>query len=244
MMISPAAQTTHVAILAHTTTFTWILGLAAQLALAIVVLWRGVWRRLPGFAAQVVVYPLRSAALFLLFGHINHDAYAHTAQTLSLVGLALTALVAGELGVHLTRAIAPRTATTVHRWTPLLTIFIAATALTAVLAATLPVRTLYPLDRVQTFLSAMLVGLGIWALASGVRGLLRIVATGLAVAALADLVTTALRVVAASRRDTATFSTASYADVFAYLAVVIFWLIAFGLRPNLIGSSPGTPLTR
>ena len=213
-------------------TLTWSLGLALQIALAIVVLWRGVWRRLPCFTLMLVAYPLRSAALYLLFGHVDHDAYVHTAQLLSLVGLALNALVAGELGVRLTHATEPAAATFVRRWTPLLTAFIAATALTALLAATLPTPTPYPLDRVQTFLSALLLGLGVWTLLARVRGLLRIAATGLAAAALVDLITTALRVVAASRHDMATFATASYADAFAYLAVVLFWLIAFTLRPT------------
>ena len=217
----------------HLTTVAWSLGLVLQVALAIVVIWRGVWRRLPGFTAMLVAYPLRSAALFLLFGHLDPSAYSSTAQDLALLGLALNALVAGELGVRLTHATELANATTVRRWTPLLAVFCVAIALTATLAATLPTRTLYPLDRVQTFLSALLLGLGLWALAARVRGLLRIAATGLAVAALVDLTTTALRVYAASRRDIPTFNTASYADAFAYLAVVLFWLTAFGLRPPL-----------
>jgi len=156
--------------------------------------------------------------LFFLLGHIGPEDYASLYRGLTLAGLLLPIVVAGEIGWKLWRA-GGKT-----RWYLWLAPVLAG-ALAWGLWRVLPDRAPIPPDRVQMFGSLIMILLCGFAVAARARGVLRNVVIGLAVFGVVDLLATAGKSVAALHRDAAAFAGWSYASSGVYLLVVLFWMV-------------------
>ena len=219
----------------------WGLSLALQLALLVLVIRRGIARRLPFFTVLLAFYPVRAILLFALFGHVGAETYAGLYSGLSVASLVLMLLAAAELGWRLWQAAAgDREAAEGRPWW-LAAILTWSLAATAILTKQLPPNSPVPVDHVQVFLEWVFTGLAAWALTlpAGRVGVLRRVAIGFGVWGLLDVLATVLRTFAASRRDRAAFELWSYVSSGAYLGVVLFWILALKHRPGEDAPRPG-----
>jgi len=194
--------------------------LALQCGLLALVFVRGVARRLPCFAVLLGFYPLRSAVLFVAFGHLAPADYAALNDWFSLAGLVLQLVVAVEIGWKIFRM--PGRRWGFAAWA----IPVAAWVGTMLLWAALPERSPVPPDRLQIFCSLSMVLLWGWAAVERAPRLVWRVAAGLAAFGAADLMATAGKAAAAMHRDAAAFSGWSYASSGVYIAVVVFWIFA------------------
>ncbi len=196
----------------------WAVGLVLQCGLLALVFLRGIAGRLVSFTVLLAFYPVRAALLFFLLGHIGPEDYASLYRGLTLAGLLLPIVVAGEIGWKLWR-VGGKT-----RWYLWLAPVLAG-ALAWGLWRVLPDRAPIPPDRVQMFGSLIMILLCGFALAARARGVLRNVVIGLAVFGVVDLLATAGKSFAAMHRDAAAFAGWSYASSGVYLLVVLFWMV-------------------
>ncbi len=84
-------------------TIVWTFSLALQALLVVAVFGRRIARRLPCFTILILFYPLRSALLFAVIGHIPAGDYGALYSTLSLVDILLQIGFAVEIGFRLIR---------------------------------------------------------------------------------------------------------------------------------------------
>jgi hypothetical protein len=197
----------------------WGASLALQCGLLALVFVRGIARRLPCFTMLLGFYPVRSAVLFVLFGHVAPKDYAGLNEWLLLAGLLLQLVVAVEIGWKIFRM--PGRRWGFAAWA----IPVAAWVGTMVLWAVLPSNSPVPPDRLQMFCSLSMVLLWVWAAVERAPRLVWRVAAGLAAYGAVDLMATAGKAAAAMHRDAGAFAGWSYASSGVYLAVVVFWLL-------------------
>ncbi len=209
-------------------TIVWTFSLALQTLLVVAVFGRGIARRLPGFAVLVVFYPLRSALLFALFGHIPADDYGSLYSTLSLVDIVLQIAFALEIGFRLLREPGKLT---LRRGLFVLLPLLAAAAGAYVTLTLLPHHAPIPTDRIQTFISYILIGVFVSTMLTTTSSLLRITTLGFALYSSISLIAQAARLNAALHRNAAAYTAWSYTTAAAYLLVVLLWF--FALKPEV-----------
>ena len=198
----------------------WGASLALQCGLLALIFVRGIARRLPCFTLLLGFYPLRSAALFVLFGHVGSADYAELNDWLSLAGLLLQLVVAVEIGWKLFKM--PGRRWGYAAWL----VPVAAWVGTVMFGFLLPGNSPVPPDRLQMFCSLTMVLLWVWAAMEQAPRLLWRVAAGLAAYGAVDLIATAGKAVAAMHRDAPMFAGWSYASSGVYIGVVVFWIFA------------------
>jgi hypothetical protein len=199
----------------------WAAGLALQFGLLAVVLVRGLARRMPAFTLLLAFYPLRSAALFGLYGHLAPANYAATANALSLVDLLLQLLLAMEIAAALVRTAG---GWTLRRVAAVATLPALAWAATWLLCGMLPANAPVPPDRLQVFNWLVLSLLALWAMPSAAGEVLRSVAVGFGFYGGIGLVATAVRTTAAMHRDAAAFSISSYVLSATWVLLLFLWM--------------------
>lgn len=214
-------------------TILWIFGLALQTLLVAAVFGRHIANRVPWFTTLILFYPLRSAALFLLAEHVAPATYASISSDLISVDLLLQFAVAFEIAVRALRypvTANRRTPVTVRRGLTLLLPILAATLSILLLLAVLPAHAPIPVDRVQLFLSLLLLALLPWTLATSRSPLLRRISLGLALYSSVSVLSLTAHLRAAIQQNAAAYAFWSYAATTAYLLVVLLWILT--LRPD------------
>ncbi|HXC95277.1 MAG TPA: hypothetical protein VNU92_06225 [Edaphobacter sp.] len=208
-------------------TIVWTFSFALQALLVVSIFRRGLARRLPSFAVLIVFYPVRSALLFVLFGHIPADDYGSFYSTLSLVDLVLQGGFIIEITVRLLRR---SSEFNLRRHLLVLVPLVAAAASGVVNLALLPHHAPIPVDRIQTFISYLLIGLFISTILTTTSPLLRITTLGFALYSSISLVAQTERLSAALHRNAAAYTAWSYTIAAAYLLAVFLWV--FALKPE------------
>jgi hypothetical protein len=206
----------------------WTLSLILQIALVVSLFARHIARRVPCFTALLIFYPLRAALLFILFGHLTPADYATLYSTLSYIDLVLQAIVAIEIAHHLIRELG---GITLLRATLLFLLLALCSGATALVLAKLPAHAPIPPDRVQTFLSFLMLALFVWTIATSRSTILRPITLGLALYASVSLFAQTGRIAAALHRDTEAYARWSYVSVATYLIVVCIWFLTLKLPP-------------
>jgi hypothetical protein len=214
----------------------WGAGIALQLALVVALFTRRIARRLPCFTALIVFYLLRSALLFLLYGHVDDDAYQSLYDGLLLFELLAEAAFVAELLNQIMRSLG---GWTLRRTLVPAVFLLISSVCTLVAAAVLPARAPVPVDRTQLFFSFLMILLFAWAQSIAASStIVRKIAAGFALYGIVNVSANLGRSYAAIHKDVALYSTWSYALDGIYLVVVIFWLVT--LRP-LPGPSLSDP---
>jgi len=206
----------------------WTLSLILQIALVVALFARHIARRLPCFTALLTFYPLRAALLFALFGHLDPPDYATLYTTLSYIDLALQTIVAIEIAHHLIRELG---GITLLRATLLCLLLALAAGATLVVLNQLPTHAPIHADRVQTFLSFVMLALFVWTIAASRSTILRPITLGLALYASVSLFAQTGRITAALPRDAQAYARWSYTSVATYLIVVCIWFLTLRLPP-------------
>lgn len=216
----------------------WTLSLILQIALVVAIFARHIARRVPCFTALLIFYPLRAALLFILFGHLTPANYATFYATLSYVDLVLQAIVVIEIALHLLREPG---SITLLRTTLLFPLLALAAGATALVLAQLPTNAPIPADRVQTFLSFVMLALFVWTIAASRSTILRPITLGLALYASASLFAQTGRITAALHRDADAYARWSYISAATYLIVVCLWFLTLKPPPpNPTNTEPTT----
>ncbi len=200
----------------------WTLSLILQIALVASLFVRHIARRVPCFTALLTFYPLRAALLFILFGHLTPADYATFYATLSYIDLLLQAIVAIEIAHHLIRELG---GITLLRATLLFLLVALCSGATALVLAQLPIHAPIPPDRVQTFLSFVMLALFVWTIAASRSTILRPITLGLGLYASVSLFAQTGRITAALHRDVDAYARWSYISVATYLIVVCLWFL-------------------
>jgi hypothetical protein len=207
-------------------TLVWIVSLALQLALFSALFARAIARRFPIFTSLIGFYLLRSAILFLIFGHVGPAAYHTLYNDLTLLDLLIQTAVAVEILIHLVHAGGGWTRSNVLVTIAIVCVATAATALTTTL---LPAHTPIPVDRTQFFFSFLMLFLFAWALrVTAASNLVRHIAGGFALYGIVNVGANFGRAYAAIQNNVPLYATWSYTLAAIYLVVVLFWL--FTLR--------------
>jgi hypothetical protein len=208
-------------------TIVWTFSLALQMLLVVAVFGRGLARRLPSFAVLIVFYPLRSALLFALFGHIPADDYGSLYSTLSLFDILLQIAFALEIAFRLLRQPGKLT---LRPCLFILLPLLAAAACALITLTLLPHHSPIPVDRLQTFVSCILIGLFVSTILTATSSLLRITTLGFALYSSVSLIAQAARLNAALHRNAAAYTAWSYTTAAAWLLVILLWF--FALKPE------------
>ncbi len=207
----------------------WTLSLILQIALVVALFARHIARRVPCFTALLTFYPLRAALLFGLFSYLTPPNYATLYSTLSYIDLVLQAIVAIEIAHHLIRELGGINPPPRHPLIP-------------------PPRPLPPeqppssspsspptppstADRVQTFLSFVMLALFVWTIVASRSTILRPITLGLALYASVSLFAQTGRITAALHRDPEAYARWSYISAATYLIVVCLWFLTLKLPP-------------
>jgi hypothetical protein len=217
-------------------TIVWTFSLALQTLLVVAVFGRGLARRLPCFAILILFYPLRSALLFSLFGHIPADDYRSLYSALSLVDILLQIAFALEIALRLIRQPGKLT---LSRSLFVLLPLVAAAAAAFIILFLLPHHAPIPADRVQTLVSCLLIGLFLSTVLATTSPLFRITTLGFALYSSVSLIAQVARLNAALHRNAAAYSAWSYATAAAYLLIVLLWF--FALKPDGSAGTFTTP---
>ena len=203
-------------------TLVWIVSLALQLALFSALFARNIARRFPIFTSLIGFYLLRSAILFLIFGHIGPAAYHTLYNDLTLLDLLIQTAVAVEILIHLVHGGGGWTRGNALFAAALLSIAALATALTTTL---LPAHAPIPVDRTQFFFSFLMLFLFAWAMRiPAASNLVRHITGGIALYGIVNISANFGRTYAALHNNVPLYATWSYALAAIYLVVVLFWL--------------------
>ena len=207
----------------------WVIGLALQLALLIVLFRRHIARRFPCFTILIGFYLLRSALLFISFGHIDADDYQTLYSALILVDLLAQTAVAIELIHHLVRSLGGWTL----RRSILPAIFLFLASICTLFTATLlPRYAPIPVDRTQLFFSFLMILLFAWAQSIPASStIVRGITSGFALYGIINISANLGRTFAALHKNPTLYATWSYALAAIYLLVVLFWLLTLK-RPH------------
>jgi hypothetical protein len=207
----------------------WTLSLILQIALVVALFTRHIARRVPCFTALLTFYPLRAALLFGLFSYLKPPDYATLYTTLSYIDLILQAIVAIEITHHLIREPG---GITLLRATVLFLVVALAAGATVLVLAQLPTHAPVHPDRVQTFLSFIMIALFVWTIAASRSTILRPITLGLGLYASVSLFAQTGRITAAVHRDAEAYARWSYISVATYLIVVCLWFLTLKLPPR------------
>jgi len=201
----------------------WAVSLLLQLVVLVKVFRSGMARQLPAWAALLLFYPLRGAALFLLSAHLARPTYIEIFNLFSVIDLFLQfALV-----IHIaTKYAAAQGGWTMPRLGALAGILAGSAVATFVLVQSVPKNTPLPPDRAQIFDSFLMILLCVWMMVRPAKGILRKVCLGFAFFGTWNVLAMLGRTVAASHRDVRTYTAWSYVSPAAYMVVMVFWLIA------------------
>ena len=203
-------------------TTVWILSVALQFALFAALFARGIARQFSIFTSLIGFYLLRSALLFLIFGHINPATYRSLYNDLVLIDLFAQTAVAIEILLHLVHANGNWPRRNALTAAALLSIAALATALTTTL---LPAHAPIPVDRTQFFFSFLMLLLFAWAMRiPAASNLVRHIAGGFALYGIVNISANFGRTYAALHNNVPLYATWSYALAAIYLVVVLFWL--------------------
>lgn len=203
-------------------TTVWILSVALQFALFAALFARGIARQFSIFTSLIGFYLLRSALLFLIFGHINPATYRSLYNDLVLIDLFAQTAVAVEILLHLVHASGNWTRRNALTAAALLSIAALATALTTTL---LPAHAPIPVDRTQFFFSFLMLFLFAWAMRiPAASNLVRHITGGFALYGIVNISANFGRTYAALHNNVPLYATWSYALAAIYLVVVLFWL--------------------
>ena len=206
----------------------WTLSLILQIALVVSLFARQIARRVPCFTALLIFYPLRAALLFGLFSYLTPPNYATLYSTLSYIDLVLQAIVAIEIAHHLIRELG---GITLLRATLVFLLLALCSGATALVLAQLPTHAPIHPDRVQTFLSFLMLALFVWTIATSRSTILRPITLGLALYASVSLFAQTGRITAALHRDPEAYARWSYISATTYLIVVCIWFLTLKSPP-------------
>ena len=215
-------------------TLLWALSLLLEGLLLAVLIRRGTARLLPVFTALIAFYVLRSVLLFALFGHLDAPAYELTYTTLSSIDLLLQIAVAGELFAGDRQ----RTQPPLPRPALFAGLVLLSAAVAWLLSVALPGSARNPVDRGVLFTSSLMLAVFAFARDRFAGTFSRRVLQGFAVLGIAGILTQIGRTVAALHRDAHAFTRWSWAEPGAYLAVLVFWLLAFNAQRAAASLSP------
>ncbi len=208
----------------------WACGLGLECILALMVFSRRMARRFPAFAALMVLYPLRAVLLFACEGRIDPGAYESLSGVLALAEFALQLLVAAEIGLHWVRAGVGKT----RRYGALIAIAGGAVALAWVISTFVSGKVV--VDRTEVFVWFLMIGLFAAVLRRPQEANLIRIATGFAVFSVLQLVALCGRLHARAGRNMGEYLAWSYLPVIAYIAVVVFWLVALRCEEDKIAA--------
>ncbi|HEX4039252.1 MAG TPA: hypothetical protein VHX37_14435 [Acidobacteriaceae bacterium] len=214
----------------------WILALVLQVALAAVVLWRGIPGNYPGFTALIVFYPLRAALPFALAGHTTSDAYEGWSAVLSLIGILLQAWLVVELAAHLMREMGGWNG---RRFLIPPAIGALALACTWLTLIALPGR--IEVDRAQTFFWWIMVGLAPLAFSRPRSPNLARICGGFAAFSLCQLLALAGRSHAWITRNSHAYVCWEYVPAGVYVAVVCYWMVFLKREERPIPQTAAVP---
>ena len=206
----------------------WILSVALQLALFLILFKRGLARRVPVFTFLIGFYLLRSLLLYLIFSHIDPTTYHSLYDNLQIADIVLQAAVAIEIAIQLMRSLTGRTLRRIFTPVALLALAILCTLLATAL---LPPHAPIPADRAQLFFSFLMVLLFAWSLSTPAT-LTGNIAAGFALYGIVNLSATFGRTYAALHENAPAYALWSYALATIYLVVVVFWLVTLRCPPT------------
>lgn len=208
----------------------WGAGLGMQVVLLWVLVHRRITRYLPLFTTLIGLYVFRSVFLYAGFGHISGDMYSLSYDALSLLDVVMQVLVAWELFcAWQEERIAGRA---LDRMAAFAGLVVAAAAVAWGISRAVPAAVHTPIDRGVLLPSVlMLLVLGVREMrptgaATAMQRAARRVLVGFAVLAAAGIASQVGRTVAALHREARLYLRWTYMDAFAYLVVLLFWLIA------------------
>jgi hypothetical protein len=206
----------------------WWSGVVLQTLLLLVLFGRGIARRFPIFTMLIGYYLVRAVFLSALAGHLTRSAYRAIFDSLSLADICLQILVAGEIAVHILRGIRRRAPLRAATLTPLA----AACLVAAAIAAMLPRRGVAPVDRGSAFPLLLMILFYLWSEFARSARAVRRIAGGFAVYGVVAVGAQVIRNYAALHHNATLWRAAAYGRVGVYLAVVVFWLVAFAACPK------------
>lgn len=215
----------------------WAIGLALQCLLLGVMLLRGAARSLPLFTVLVAVYISRSVFLFAAFGHMSPAAYSLVYQMLSALDVVLQVVVAWELycdgrqnrGMRVGAESSLVSGSLPRHLAVFCMIGTASAAAAWGISRVIPASPHSPIDRGVLFPSLLMIGVaavvafGHWNRPGSIP---RRVLFGFAFFGAVSVASQIGRTLAGLHRDGQLFARWSYAEAFAYIAVLLFWLAA------------------
>jgi hypothetical protein len=212
----------------------WAGGILLQILLLAVVLWRGIVRRFPAFAALIAFYPARAILFYFLAGRLDADAYDTLFHALAMVEIALQALLAIEIARRLARAMG---GWTWRRGVAALVLAAVALALTAVTFSLLPEKQLA--GRTQIAMGFVMIEMLAVAWKQAGAGNLFLIPAGFAAFAGFQLLSLAGSAYAATHHEAGAYLAWSYLPACGYLAVVVFWIAALKGQERPVKGRPG-----
>lgn len=206
----------------------WWSGVTLQALLLLVLFLRSIARRFPVFTLLIGYYLVRSIFLFAMARDLTANSYHAIFNSLSLADICLQVLVAGEIAVHILRAMRRRTPLHPTTVAPLPAAFV----LAACIAAMLPSHGVAPVDRGSAFPLLLMILFFLWAGFARCSIAVLQIAGGFAAYGVIAIGSEVIRHYAALHHNIAVWRAAAYTQSGVYLAVVVFWLAAFTAYPK------------
>jgi hypothetical protein len=210
----------------------WIVSVAMQCILLAALIMRGLIDRIPIFTILIGFYVLRSTALYALSSHLRGRSLALTLSSLAVIDIVLQVAVAWELFSAAARSTtAPVISIGMARGALLrrlgrFSLFVVTAATLALVISTLiHANPREPIDRGILFTSTLFLLVFLASLPRQTPALVRRIAGGFALYAGTSILCQIGRTLAAVKRDVISFNRWSYADVAAYLAAVLFFVM-------------------
>jgi hypothetical protein len=206
----------------------WVLGLALQIGLVVVLFLRRVARRFPVFTALIAFYVLRSCLLVALFGYVARNTYFQLYDVFSFADLCLQILLAAEIAFSILRR---RSGWPLRRMVKVAALVILALAIAGGAAALLPAPGRVPVDRGGAFAAFLMVLVVLCEVFARVSGAPRRIAAGFAFYGVSGVIAGVTRSYAAPHRLAVAYAASSYAQAAIYILMVVYWLYTFGTEP-------------
>lgn len=214
-------------------TLLFALGLFLQIALITLLLRRHLASKLRLFFTLLLFYCLRSAFLVALLPHLAHPVYSALSTALSAVDLLLQIALAVAISIEVLTA---------HRSPfdggPLLPrallvpgLFLLAPLLTAAVDSVLPPYSPAPVDRGILATALLFLELALWTRLRPISLLSQTVLNGLASYSAFAIVSQVGKCLSAIHRSRPAYAASSYIGTVAYLAILMFWIVAFWIFP-------------
>jgi hypothetical protein len=195
----------------------WSLGIALQAILVILLLRRGMVKRVPVFTALILFYLIRAG----LSARLSPGGYQELFSILSDIDSVLQFLVTIEVTIYILRNSAAG-----HRehWLRSAAILVAGFAIALCAAAATPQRGRLPIDRGMVVITVIATLLAVWAAIARLHDFPRRIAEGFGIYGLIGILVTVAHNYAFLHRNGSLYVTASYVGTGIYVCVVGFWV--------------------